>query len=242
MHYRYPPLFLLMFAPLAALPLGLAAGLWVACKVAALIAIILALRKRAVKAATASSIVVAVLFIAPYIIEDFRYGNAQFFVVALTIAALWFVRKRPLIAAASLALGISIKVWPAFFLPYLLVRRDWKPVAWTLVFVLVLALVPATYFGWSGNLSLLGQWYRQEIGTQLGESEIWFPKPVTPGHADAISDCHRLLASTRFQIRRGKYCQFKSCNCPHNLARSGSRCLCRFSLFRKSQANDGRLA
>jgi hypothetical protein len=170
-----------MFAPLAALPLGLAAGLWVAGKVAALIAIILAFRKRAVKAATASSIVVAVLFIAPYIIEDFRYGNAQFFVVALTIAALWFVRKRPLIAAASLALGISIKVWPAFFLPYLLVRRDWKPVAWTLVFVLVLTLVPATYFGWSGNLSLLGQWYGQEIGTQLGESEIWFPNQSLRG-------------------------------------------------------------
>src|SRR6266566_2096053 len=37
MHYRYPPLFLLLFAPFAALPLGFAAAVWVVLKFAALV-------------------------------------------------------------------------------------------------------------------------------------------------------------------------------------------------------------
>src|SRR5262245_25157870 len=37
MHYRYPPLFLLLFAPLAMLPLGLAAAIWVVAKIGILI-------------------------------------------------------------------------------------------------------------------------------------------------------------------------------------------------------------
>jgi glycosyl transferase family 87 len=181
MHYRYPPLFLLLFAPFAALPIGFAAALWVAGKVGVLIAVLAAFWKRGLKPATTYATAVGGLFIAPYIIEDFRYGNAQFFVVALTIAALLLVRERPLTAAASLALAISIKIWPAFFLPYLLVRRDWKPVVWTLVFVILLALVPTVYFGWSGNFNLLAQWYRQESQTQLGETEIWFPNQSLRG-------------------------------------------------------------
>src|SRR5437764_8802778 len=37
MHYRYPPLVLLLFAPFALLPLGPAAALWVVLKVAVLV-------------------------------------------------------------------------------------------------------------------------------------------------------------------------------------------------------------
>src|SRR2546428_3663050 len=37
MHYRYPPLFLLLFAPFAWLRLGFAAGLWVVLKIAVLV-------------------------------------------------------------------------------------------------------------------------------------------------------------------------------------------------------------
>lgn len=121
------------------------------------------------------------VFMAPYLIEDFRYGNAQFYVVALTIVALLLARQRPLLAAGSLALGISLKVWPLFFVPYLAVRRDWKVISWTMLFVLLLALVPSFYFGFQGNLSLLSQWFSQEFQTQLSDNEIWFPNQSLRG-------------------------------------------------------------
>src|SRR5438270_2524185 len=46
MHYRYPPLFLLLFVPFAWLPLGLSAGLWVVLKVAVLVWLLLQLLER----------------------------------------------------------------------------------------------------------------------------------------------------------------------------------------------------
>jgi hypothetical protein len=176
MHYRYPPLFLLLFAPLAMLPLGLAAALWVIAKIAVLAWVIHAFKQRGLKLPPSLSapVLIPILFITPYLIEEFRYGNAQFFVVALTIAGLLLLRERPVLAAASLGLATSIKVWPLFFLPYLAVRREWKAVGYTAAFVVFLALLPAFYFGVSGNFDLLGQWFAQESHTQLSESEIWF--------------------------------------------------------------------
>ncbi len=127
------------------------------------------------------SFVIPILFITPYLIEEFRYGNAQFFVFALTAAALLMDRERPVLAAGSLALAISIKVWPLFFVPYLAVRRDWKVVGYALSLAVLLAILPALYFGFAGNLNLIGQWFAQESRTQLGESEIWFPNQSLRG-------------------------------------------------------------
>jgi Glycosyltransferase family 87 len=181
MHYRYPPLFLLLFAPFAMLPLGLSAAIWVAAKIAVLIWLVHALKGRNLKSATPYSILVSSLFIMPYLVEEFRYGNAQFFVVALTIAGLLLIPKRPVVGGASLGLAIIIKVWPVFFLPYLAVRRQFKPVLYAIGFVVVFVFLPSMYFGVSQNINLLGQWYAQESGTQLSQSEIWFPSQSLRG-------------------------------------------------------------
>lgn len=181
MHYRYPPLFLLLFAPFAMLPLGWSAAVWVILKFVVLLWLIKAIWKSQLRQPLYEGVTPCLLFIAPYIVEDFRYGNAQFFIVALTAAALMLSRRRPYLAASSLALAISIKVWPFFFLPYLVLRRDWKVVSYTLLFVLILALVPSFYFGVRGNVRLLGEWFTQEFHTQLNENEIWFPNQSLRG-------------------------------------------------------------
>ena len=180
MHYRYPPLFLLLFAPFAMLPLAWGAAIWVVLKIAVLER---GLTVSGPPPATtwSPSFVVPFLFITPYLIEEFRYGNAQFFVFALSAVALLLERKRPVVGAASLALGISIKVWPLFFVPYLAVRRNWKMVGYTLAFVVVLTMLPGFYFGFGRNAGLLKEWYAQEMQTQLGESEIWFPNQSLRG-------------------------------------------------------------
>lgn len=177
MHYRYPPLFLLLAAPLTALPLAWATAMWTVLKCAALLILVRALWKRLGPANANRSLawLIPLLLAGPYIVEDLRYGNAQSLVFALTGAALLLLPTLPLVAAGALALAISIKVWPLFFVPYLAARRQWKVVACTVAITAVLALVPALYFGFEGNLNLLGQWTRQEFSTQTGESEIWFP-------------------------------------------------------------------
>ena len=198
MHYRYPPLFLLLFTPFAMLPLAWGAAAWVLLKTGALIGLLWCWTKRGLKPAAAGlpersgilpaaagfnphSLLFSLLLVGPYLIEEFRYGNAQFFVVALTAASLMLARERPILSAGSLALAISIKVWPLFFVPYLAVRQNWKVVNHTLGFVALLALLPSFYFGFQGNLDLLGQWVSQESETQLGNTEIWFPNQSLRG-------------------------------------------------------------
>ena len=180
MHYRYPPLFLLLFAPFAALPLGTSAALWTIFKAIALAGLVMAIVRR-FPMPVDRSWWIAILLAAPYVIQEFHYGNAQLFVFALTAASLLITRTHPLKSAASLALAISLKVWPLFFVPYLAVRGDRKTVAWTLILTLGMTLLPSVYFGVGGNFRLLEQWFHQEYLTQTGAQEIWFPSQSLRG-------------------------------------------------------------
>jgi len=181
MHYRYPPLFLLLFAPFAWIPIGAAAALWVSLKVVVLVLFIRALIKRLPPAQGVSTWLVPLLLAGPYVIQDFRYGNAQFFVFALTALSLLMAREKPVLSAASLALGIVIKVWPLFFIPYLLARRDWKVAVGTLLIAAILMAVPSAYFGVDGNIRLVREWFNQEFATQSSQEEIWFPSQSLRG-------------------------------------------------------------
>jgi hypothetical protein len=189
MHYRYPPLFLLLFAPFARMPIGPAAALWLLLKVVVLVLLVRAVNRRLPPAGRAGWLV-PLLLAGPFVIQDFRYGNAQFFVFACTAFALLWAEDHPFRAGLCLALAIAIKVWPLFFLPYLFASAAashsarvsrLRTAAWALVLAAALTLLPSLYFGVRGNAALMAQWFRQEFSTQTGEEEIWFPSQSLRG-------------------------------------------------------------
>jgi hypothetical protein len=181
MHYRYPPLFLLLAYPLTLLPLTWAAGLWAIAKVAALSLVVAALWNRLGPAISARAWWIPLLLAGPYVFEDLRYGNAQSFVFALTAAALLLLPRSALAAGAILGFAAILKVWPLYFVPYLAARREWKPAGWAIAFTILFALLPGLYFGFQGNTDLLAQWTAQELSTQTSQSEIWFPSQSLRG-------------------------------------------------------------
>jgi hypothetical protein len=181
MHYRYPPLFLLLFAPFSWLPLGLSAALWLILKALVLIVLVRTINSTLPAQDGVAVWLVPLLLAGPYVVEDFRYGNAQFLVFALTAFSLLLSTTRPLAAGAALALGAAVKVWPLFFVPYLLLRREWKTVQWTAVILVILTLLPAFYFGFGRNVNLLAEWFDQEFRIQTGQDEIWFPSQSLRG-------------------------------------------------------------
>jgi hypothetical protein len=130
---------------------------------------------------SSSAWIIPVLLAGPYVVEDLRYGNAQFFIFALTAAALLNAGSRPKWAAAALGLAISIKVWPLFFVPYLAARRKSALAAGALVFAAALTLLPSIFIGFDRNLKLLHEWAQQETAIQTGETEIWFPSQSLRG-------------------------------------------------------------
>lgn len=185
MYYRYPPLFVLLFAPLTWLPLAWAAGLWAAGKVVVLAVLARALARRLRPRGAAYRrwvmALVPVLVTATYLLVEFRYGNVQFYIFALAAAALLLVRRRGAGAAALLALAAAIKVWPLFFVPYWLARRRYRAAGWAVLFTVLLTLAPMAAFGWRGNLRLLSQWERQERGTAMEAGTIWYPSQSLRG-------------------------------------------------------------
>jgi len=198
MHYRYPPLFLLLFAPFAWLPLGASAALWLMLKFVVLIFLVRAIWNKLPPAEGTTAWLVPLLFAGPYVVQEFRYGNAQFFVFALSVWSLLLVKEKPVLAGAALALAIAIKVWPLALLPFLLLQsreaaKERSPgltagatlfrrfAASIVLFTLILTILPSLYFGFRGNLGLLGEWFNQEFATQTGEEEIWFPSQSLRG-------------------------------------------------------------
>jgi Glycosyltransferase family 87 len=161
--YRYPPLFLLLFIPFALLSLRLAAIIWAALKFAALALLARVLFQR-LRIYGHGLKFLSLLPALPYLAVEFHYGNVEFFIFALVGAALLCVEERPFVAASALALAISIKVWPLFFVPYLVARKRAVVAGLAVALALLLTLLPAAYFGWQSNGSLLHQWAQQELG------------------------------------------------------------------------------
>lgn len=179
--FRYPPLFLVVFLPIALLPLKTAVVLWLALKCAVLYFLLRALAIQIEFPRTGWWWLIPVCVCGGFIMQEFRFGNVQFLIFTLVASALWNIRQRPVSSAFALALAVSLKVWPLFFLPYLAARRHLRVAALTAGFVIGLTLLPSVHFGWRGNIALLRQWSTQEWGTgSLGE-QAWFPSQSLGG-------------------------------------------------------------
>jgi hypothetical protein len=175
--YRYPPFFLILFIPFALLPLQIAAVIWAALKFAALGLVARALFWR-LRMHGLGWQFVSLLPALPYLAVEFHYGNVQFFIFALVAAALLLMDERPGLAAVALAVAISIKVAPLFFVPYLIARKRSRLAVLTLAFTAVFTTLPAGYLGWHENASLLRRWAAQEVGVASTAGEpaiIGFP-------------------------------------------------------------------
>jgi hypothetical protein len=78
----------------------------------------------------------------PAIIATFQAGNVQMATIALTLLAMLCIeRRRHALGGALLAIAIAAKLYPGIFVLYLLLRRDWRPIAWTAGFGAALLLV-----------------------------------------------------------------------------------------------------
>jgi len=180
-YFRYPPLFLLVFLPFALLPYKLAAAAWVALKCAVLYAIVRALARRVDFPQSGFWWLVPVLFSSGFVLQEFGLGNAQFLIFGLVAGSLLALERHEHRSAFLLAFAASLKVWPLFFVPYLAARRRWRVAGQTAIVAAGLTLLPAAYFGWSGNISLFRQWFVQEWSTSgLGE-DSWFPSQSLSG-------------------------------------------------------------
>src|SRR5262245_1083063 len=129
--FLYSPFFALLLRPLGLLPVSAASLLWgtiqlvMACALLALPAVALPWRTRWLPLAYLA------VFITTYpVLDNLRWGQVSITLACATLGTLvLYQRGWQRLAAALLAGAISIKLYPAMFLVYFLLNRDFKFVA-----------------------------------------------------------------------------------------------------------------
>lgn len=160
MWYRYPPLFLFVFAPFAALPFSAGVWAWTTANGLALGALLLALARRLRTRSGIPHWIPFAFAIGIMFNQVFKFGNAHFLTFALTAAALLAVERYP--AAASAALGLALKAWPIAFLPHLAVLGRLRTATTSLLIAAGLTVAPVAYFGWLDFVRVMRAWCGQE--------------------------------------------------------------------------------
>jgi len=168
MDYRYPPFFLFIFIPLWLLPYKLAAYLWYLLSVMQTAGCVWTLQRLCPSRKSSKLVwLVTLLVTAQYFVMILHYGNAHLLAITLMFAAFYFVAEQKNQAAAvAMALAITIKLTPILILPYFALKRKWRLLGFVAIWIVVLNLLPATYFGWTTNAQLLSTWYGHVIASQ----------------------------------------------------------------------------
>jgi hypothetical protein len=108
------------------------------------------------------------------IMGDLQHGNINLFILFLVVAGLYaFRRGWDLSAGLLLALGITCKVTPALFVPYLLWKRAWKALAGcALGLVLFLWVIPGCFLGMARNAQFLESWYEGMVKPFVVDGQV----------------------------------------------------------------------
>ena len=156
--FRYAPITVLMFLPLAWMPAAAGAAILFVLKTVCVFlgtAILLSLMRLANSHYTR---VCGFAFLAAggYMVAEFRSGNVHFMVFSLLVIAILLVeRGQTLLPACLLAFAIAVKLTPALFLLYFAWKREWRLCIYSIVLVGLLLLLPAVLVGMDQNTMLL---------------------------------------------------------------------------------------
>lgn len=120
MPFTYPPFAAVLSEPLSRVPLGVLHLLWVLATLAALVAVA-RIAMRPVVARIGLPLTLALLLVSSPVRSHLRFGQVGLFLVVLVAADLLRDRRR---TGVGLGLAVAIKLTPAVFLPWLLVRRQ----------------------------------------------------------------------------------------------------------------------
>ena len=149
--FEYPPPFLVLPRLIAA-----ATGdfwsfrrFWFALNLGIVVAGLLMVATRFDRAlGTASRWLTPFALLAPAMVITLIMGNVQLAIIAASmIAMVLFERGRHAAGGVILAYAIASKLYPGLLVLYLLLRGDWKPVAWTAVFGIAIVGIAAADFG-----------------------------------------------------------------------------------------------
>lgn len=163
--YFYSSFFAIILFPIGMLPLPVAQIVWGVLQGFSLFALLYLSLRYWVKIPLPGSALYLFLFITSYpILNNFKWGQLSVLITLGILAVAQFVEKnRPIAAGVLLAFITAIKFYPAFFVIFFLVRRDFRALtAFAISLLIFYIVIPMSVLG-------LSDWLEFE---KLAASEI----------------------------------------------------------------------
>jgi hypothetical protein len=123
---------------------------------------------------TSAVVALPLLLCARWIVSNFEHLQVNILIFALVLAGLLLHRARREAAGGTLlGLAAALKVMPVVFIPYFLVRRQWRVAGFMTVAVIGWSLLPAAVYGWTTFVAQHDGW-REAIhaGWSVGKMNI----------------------------------------------------------------------
>ena len=160
--FKYLPAFAILVAPIAALPVMAARGVWFFSSVALLVVFLnrslrlLPDRRRA----TGFLVGLTVLALGKFYVREVGLGQSNLLLAVIVLFGIAALRaRREVTAGVLLALATVVKPYAVIFLPYLVARRRHRATTACLLTLAVAVLLPAARYGFQGNLTLVAGWW-----------------------------------------------------------------------------------
>lgn len=175
-HYYYDISFALLISPLTFLPVYFAKLIWLGLdfffivRIWQIITSYLPMTNWTKKTQSIFALICFV-FVIRLLRDNLHLGQLTLLILYLSLEGLYRIKnKQFVIGSFLLAWGITIKLMPLVFIPYLMYRKEWRATALSIAFILVLLITPSLFIGGEYNKSLLTS--RWELINPLQEAHI----------------------------------------------------------------------
>lgn len=106
-----------------------------------------------------SIIIIPLLIILRFILENLTNIQINIYMLLCTLLCIvFFIKKKYVWVGLILGLTISLKVYTVFFLLYFLYKREFKPVIWTLIFLVIFNSISFLVFGFDQAIEYYQYW------------------------------------------------------------------------------------
>jgi len=185
--FYYPAPFALWMGAFGALPYNVALALWVVLGLAFVAGLFLVPQADLFSQSSRTTVVHSLLFAGSLpLLHNFVWGQVSVLASLLAFVALFAYQKNHRYVAASvLAVAVSVKVYPALFAIYFLIKRDRHAlVAFTAASLVLTFLLPAAFLGIDGTTT----YYRvlEILLDQLGRFTAFSPYSNNLANAASI--------------------------------------------------------
>lgn len=166
--FKYMPISSFLYLPLTLLPLDLAKAFWFFFIVFSFICLVVLSNKLTNPKTNPYRLLSLLppLILAKFFLREIQLGQINSVVTLILIAMTWMLAedkdkgriRNETLSGLSWGLAVALKPYALIFFPYFIVKKKWRSLAYAGIFLAAAFLVPSSYYGIRGNMTVHQEW------------------------------------------------------------------------------------